>query len=165
MTIKSDFTAEEWDALREAPQAIALAVMTAGSSGILGSLKEGFASAGSVVSALEGGNELLKAVLDRDELKAAQDTIRNSMGDVKDLKGLHERLGDMAVAKAKTAISILEKKGHANDAESYRHFLQGIGPKVAEAASEGGFLGFGGERVSAGERQMLARLDTALGGH
>ena len=38
-----------------------------------------------------------------------------------------------------------------------------IGEKVAMAASEGGFLGFGGEQVSVEEKQALARISQALG--
>ena len=40
--------------------------------------------------------------------------------------------------------------------------VKSLGKRVAEAAKEGSFLGFGGERVSEGERQMLAKLDRAL---
>ena len=41
--------------------------------------------------------------------------------------------------------------------------MKALARRVAEAAKEGSFLGFGGERVSEGERQMLAKLDGALG--
>jgi len=34
---------------------------------------------------------------------------------------------------------------------------------VSRASTEGGFLGFGGERVSEGERQFLSRFDAELG--
>jgi hypothetical protein len=34
---------------------------------------------------------------------------------------------------------------------------------VANASTEGGFLGFGGERVSEGERQFLAQLNALVG--
>jgi hypothetical protein len=38
-----------------------------------------------------------------------------------------------------------------------------VGAKVAEAGAEGGFRGFGGEKVSAAERATLDRLGSALG--
>jgi hypothetical protein len=34
---------------------------------------------------------------------------------------------------------------------------------AADAGKEGGFMGFGAERVSAGEEQMLEQVRTALG--
>ena len=41
--------------------------------------------------------------------------------------------------------------------------MRGLADKVANAAKEGSFLGFGGERVSSNERQMIAQIETALG--
>jgi hypothetical protein len=38
-----------------------------------------------------------------------------------------------------------------------------IAEKVAMSATEGGFLGFGGERLSANEKQLLDELSLALG--
>jgi hypothetical protein len=40
--------------------------------------------------------------------------------------------------------------------------LGGIAERIANASKEGGFLGFGGERVSEGERQFLDRLKGLL---
>ena len=42
MSTKTDFTPEEWETLRNAPYLAAAAVMVAGRSGILGSIKEAF---------------------------------------------------------------------------------------------------------------------------
>jgi hypothetical protein len=35
--------------------------------------------------------------------------------------------------------------------------------RVTSAAKEGGFMGFGGERISEGERVLLGELSQALG--
>jgi len=43
-----------------------------------------------------------------------------------------------------------------------RRWLYGIADKVANAAKEGGFLGFGGTRVSEDEQAFLTDLRTAL---
>ena len=45
----------------------------------------------------------------------------------------------------------------------FRDWLKAIAAKVAEAGAEGGFLGFGGEKVSAAETATLDRIATALG--
>ena len=39
----------------------------------------------------------------------------------------------------------------------------GVRPAAADAAKEGGFMGFRAERVSQGEKDMLAQLGSALG--
>jgi hypothetical protein len=41
--------------------------------------------------------------------------------------------------------------------------MMSVARAAADAAKEGGFMGFGAERVSAGEREMLDRLASALG--
>jgi hypothetical protein len=48
------------------------------------------------------------------------------------------------------------------DADAYRSFLVGIAERTAQAAKEGGFLGFGGEWVSKDERTVLNRISEAV---
>ena len=45
---------------------------------------------------------------------------------------------------------------------AYCAWVGDIAQKVAESSTEGGFLGFGGERVSEGERTFLAELKGVL---
>jgi hypothetical protein len=45
---------------------------------------------------------------------------------------------------------------------AYRGWILGIADKVANAAEEGGFLGFGGVRVSEEEQKMIAAITSAL---
>ena len=47
-------------------------------------------------------------------------------------------------------------------APGFRDWLKVIAGKVAEAGTEGGFLGFGGEKVSAAETATLERIASAL---
>ena len=49
------------------------------------------------------------------------------------------------------------------DAPAFKAWLNGIALKVAEAASEGGFLGIGGVKVSDAEKATLADIAAALG--
>jgi len=46
--------------------------------------------------------------------------------------------------------------------EAFRRWLVAAAQAAADAAKEGGFLGFGAEQVSAGERQMLDQVRAAL---
>jgi hypothetical protein len=48
------------------------------------------------------------------------------------------------------------------DVAAFRGFLLKLGEKVANAAKEGAFLGFGGVRVSEEERVILDELAQAL---
>ena len=48
------------------------------------------------------------------------------------------------------------------DAAAFKAWLTGTAQRVAEAANEGGFLGFGGVPVSDIEKATLAEIRTAL---
>jgi len=49
-----------------------------------------------------------------------------------------------------------------NDAKEFKLFLKSIAHRVAETSKEGGFLGFGGERVTAAEQSFLDELSRVL---
>lgn len=163
MTTRTDFTPEQWQALRSAPQLVALATAAAGNSGLLGSLSEGMATASSIAEALRGDHPLLKEVFGKDEIRVAQQEIRELIKGVSDKATLNTRLQDSAANTIKLAVAALAAKGAATDAEAYRKLLGGIADKVANASKEGGFLGFGGERVSEGERVFITKLHDLLG--
>jgi hypothetical protein len=162
MAKKADFTPQEWESLRDAPHLVMLSVATAGSSGPFGSLKEAFAPAAAILEAEKGNNELLKAICSREELKAAQTSIRNSVKVGGDSRALRDQLQATAAEKAAAANATLKKKGSAGDLEAYRQLLVDIADRTAKAAKEGGFLGFGGEWVSESERAVISRISQAL---
>ena len=58
--------------------------------------------------------------------------------------------------------ALVDAKGGA-DADGFKRWLAGLGERVAQAATEGGFLGIGGTRVSDKEESTLADIRTALG--
>ena len=61
------------------------------------------------------------------------------------------------------ALAIVQARRGTDDAKAYAGFLMDLAQRVTRAASEGGILGFGGERVSEGERVFLSELTEALG--
>ncbi len=161
MATKADFTDLEWESLRNAPHLVALAVATAGSSGPIGSLKEAFAPAGAIIAAAKGNNQLLKNICDTAELKAAQQSIRSSIK-ITDAKTLRDDLQNLAAEKAREATAVLKQKCSPGDLDAFRSLLVDIADRTAKAAKEGSFLGFGGERVSEGERKVISQISEAL---
>ena len=65
---------------------------------------------------------------------------------------MQERIASRALDALRAAHDALQRKGSAGDYDAYASFAKALAKRVAEAAKEGGFLGFGGERVSEGER-------------
>jgi hypothetical protein len=58
--------------------------------------------------------------------------------------------------------AIASAKASPEDAEAYRAWLEDAAQEAANAAKEGGFLGFHAVRVSEGEQRMLDKLAEAL---
>ena len=162
MATKTDFTAQEWEILRDAPHLVMLSVATAGSSGPIGSIKEAFAPLGAIIEAAKGHDELLRGVCDQEELKAAQQSLRSLLKTGGDAKALRDQLQNAAAEKAAAANFLLKQKGSPQDLNAFRKLLMDIADRTANAAKEGSFLGFGGERVSEGERAVIKRISQAL---
>ncbi len=60
------------------------------------------------------------------------------------------------------AMAEMLEKGSSNTDE-FKKWLLTVGRRVAEAANEGGIFGFGGERVSDAEKNVLRQIAFALG--
>jgi len=73
-----------------------------------------------------------------------------------------EEIKQRAIDALRSAAAVVEQKA-PSDAASYKAWLTRIANNVAEAAKEGGFLGFGGVDVSDAEKATLAEIAAALG--
>ena len=167
-----ELTDDERQLLASLPQTIGAAMAFAGKSGFFGTGKELFASGKTV---LEGGrqyagNALIQSLIpdvqaaDRGaemaRMTATRDWARARMKE----KGIDSpaKLRELAVTDARAASALLAARVSPEVADEYRAWTMQVAENVANAASEGGFLGFGGERLSEGERQLLDDLKTAL---
>lgn len=148
--------------LLESVMATTLAVTAAEPSGLWGLLKESFAS----------GTLLAKAKLDTGSnplIKAVVDDFVTSEGRTASRDGLKEKLSGKNAADVKIACmqiigkfdGIVSAKA-PNDAAAFKNWLRQISQSVAEAATEGGFLGLGGVAVSDAEKATVAEISTAL---
>ncbi|MEZ5401620.1 MAG: hypothetical protein R2729_18245 [Bryobacteraceae bacterium] len=162
MSTEAQFTELERNALAEAPHLAGIAVMIAGSSGIFGSLKEAAVAAQSVFHGSESDNPLIRSLAAKETMQAAGDRIRAELGDYGD-QDPKVFVRDKAVAKLRQAAAILRAKS-PGDLGSYSEWVLQIGDKVANAAKEGSFLGFGGARVSESETAAIADIRSALAG-
>lgn len=163
MAKRSDFTADEWRALRNAPQFVALATAAAGNSGLLGSLAEGLTAASAFAQAAHANNHLITELLGREEIRAAQEDIHALLRAAPDRTHADHHLQDAAIDATHAALNALLDRNANADAEDFRKMLAWLAEKVANASKEGDFLGFGGERVSEGERKFLTRLYGVVG--
>jgi len=162
MATKADFSANEWKILRDTPHLVVIAAAAAGGSGLFGTLKEAIAPAAAMVEAIQGNNELLRQLCDKHEMKSAVDEIREGAKTL-DFREFQTYFNHQAITRSREALVILEGKETDENARAYADFLMNLAARVTSAAKEGGFLGFGGERISEGERIFMGELSQALG--
>jgi hypothetical protein len=163
--IKDTFTEDEWFLLLSTPSMIGASVAAAGNSG-LGTIKEAVASLETIAGAAKNYanneliSELVKRADNRDEAKA-QAKKYSEMAKTKLQGKKPEQLTQEMLEDTKKAVALIKTK--APDAlEDYKNWSLAVAEKVANAAKEGGFLGFGGERVSEGEKALIDNIKAAL---
>ncbi len=162
MANKSDFTTDEWKKLLEAPLLAGFAVSAADPSGLIGTLQEGMASAKALADAKAdaGADELIKAVVDDLLTPEGRTTAREGVRTLVQGAKLDELKG-RALDELAATTQILAAKA-PNDAGPFKEWLKQMARLDAEAGTEGGFLGFGGVKVSDAERATLAEIDKTL---
>ena len=159
MTSKTEFTDEEWARLVRSPLVAGMAISLADPGGPIEALKESMAAAKPVLEIAKTGSdhELIDAVSKDMAAKAQQR--ENPM---KDFRPKGTMAGQEILEELQGVNAILAEKATAEEAQAFREWLLDAAQRAAEAAKEGGFMGFGAEQVSEGERQMLERVREAL---
>jgi hypothetical protein len=74
-----------------------------------------------------------------------------------------EQCKEAALNHIRAVNDILGRKVKPEEADEFKKWLLTVGHRVAEAANEGGIFGFGGERVSDAEKNVLRQIAFALG--
>jgi hypothetical protein len=163
MANKSSFTPDQWKKVREAPLLAGFAITAADPGGFIGMLQEGMASAKALAAAKAdaGADELIKSVVDDlltpEGRTAAREGVRLLIQGAK-----IDEIKTRALDELKATAKILDDVA-PHDSGAFKNWLNYIAKLVAEAGTEGGFLGFGGEKVSAAEHATLAEISGALG--
>jgi hypothetical protein len=159
MTSKADFTDDEWTRLKRAPFVAGLAISLADPGGPIEAVKETSATLKTVRAAESGGHGELVDALAREIMEDAGHR-KNPLGGFKPSKGANagvEILGELGEVNR-----IVSGKAAPDDAAAMREWLLEAAQEAANAAKEGGFMGFRAERVSEGEQRMLDSLKEAL---
>jgi hypothetical protein len=157
MTGKADFTDEEWTRLKRAPFVAGMAISLADPGGPIELVKETAAAVKAVREAVGSGGLVGEVA---DEVVAETRNRQNPLQDFKPAKGAlagQEILDELAEVNR-----VVSDKAAPEDADAYREWLRQAADEAANAAKEGGFLGFHAQRVSEGEQRMLDRLGEVL---
>jgi hypothetical protein len=164
MSARESFTDEEWHLVIQAPLVAGFAVTAADPGGLIGAFQESAAIAKIMAATKKDSAEgsLLAETVGAYETSEARGIARDAVREL--VKG-HKpaEACDAAVVRLREIAGVVRTRTPA-EAEAFNGWLMGIADSVAEAAKEGGFLGFGGEPVSDAERKALADIAAALTG-
>lgn len=167
----SKFTEDELFMMTTLPSLVGSVVTFSDASGPIGTAKEMLANArtsaagvkqypensiiGSIIPNFEDRGEAMdaaRALQERQKQEIAAAEIESK-----------DDMRSYALGQAAKVNALLVEKASATEAAEYREWVMSVARATAEAAKEGGFLGIGGELVSADERQALDDIATALG--
>jgi hypothetical protein len=162
MANKASFTPEEWTKVLESVVLAGIAVSAAEPSGLWGTLKEGLATSRALQETKTGtgASELVKSVISDLDTAEGQAMARDGL-QAKLLGSKPGEIKNVAIESLRDVAAIVDAKAPA-DAASFKTWLRDISKVVADASTEGGFLGFGGVRVSDAEKATLAEISSAL---
>jgi hypothetical protein len=162
MAKKEDFSPEEWNLIRLAPILVMTGVAASDPGGLIGAFQESFSGVKSMIAAFKESSslELMNALMAEKSMPTMPDKKQMlGEGSAEQLSG---NFKNSVLGYVKQAIALVKSKGTPEEVAAYEKMMAAVAEKVANAAKEGTFFGFGGERVSAGEKAFLDELNATL---
>lgn len=160
MTTEANYTPEEWNTLLQAPVMAGMLVILAGKTGPFQAIKEMFAISKGIASVDKDGtsNELIRSLVAsvKAHKEIGKDETMPRPGDV-------EAARSMAVTHLQKVNDVLAAKSTTDEAQGFKQWLVSLSSDAANAAKEGGFLGFGGRQVTEEEQQAMQQVAQTLG--
>jgi hypothetical protein len=154
MTTKGDFTDEEWVRVRRAPFVAGLAISMADPGGPIELAKESMGTVKSATNPPTREQLLSEVALD---IQSMTQQRQNPLSDFK------PQAPEQILDEVRAATDIVSSKATVEETAAFKQWLVATAQAAADAAKEGGFMGFGATQVSEGEDNMLEKLRTAIG--
>ena len=157
MSTKSDFPEEEWTRIVRAPFVAGLAISLADPGGPIEAAKETMATVKSSTNPPSREQLLAEVAL---ELNAMTQHRQNPLKGYKPVKG--EAPGEQILEELRAVQALVAARATPEETTAFGQWLLATAQAAADAAKDGGFMGFGAKQVSDGEQAMLDRLREAL---
>jgi hypothetical protein len=158
VTTKNDFTEDEWVRVRRAPFVAGMAISLADPGGPIELAKETMATVKSATSPPSREQLLAEIALD---IQAMTQQRQNPLRDYRPNKGV--QAGIQILDELRAVKEIVAAKATPEEATAFSEWLVVTAQAAADAAKEGGFMGFGAQQISQGEQDMLNQVRSALG--
>jgi hypothetical protein len=160
MTTKQDFNLDERFTLWKAPYTTALAVIAAQPGGLAAEM---IASVKAAVEAREQfKSELMQSILmiEQDEANSFSERVSEEARNGSQFTA--DDMLAMAIGDVRAALTLLRKKADPTEMDEYRQMVLQRAELVANAGTEGGFLGIGGVRVADAEQRVIDEIRLAV---
>jgi hypothetical protein len=160
VTTKNDFAEEDWNRIVRAPFVAGLAISLADPGGPIEAAKETMATLKAATN--PASREQLVAELALD----IQNQVQQKQNPLKGYRPSSQEgtapAGEQVLVELKAVQAIVAARATPEETAAFGEWLVATAQAAANAAKEGGFMGFGAEQVSKGEQQMLDQVRAAV---
>jgi hypothetical protein len=159
VTTKNDFSEEEWARIVRAPFVSGLAISLADPGGPIEAAKESMATIRSATNPTSREQLVTEVALD------IQALVQEKKNPVKGYRPTSEGtapMGDQVLVELEAVQAIVAARATPEETAAFGQWLVDAAQAAADAAKEGGFMGFGAEQVSKGEQHMLDQVRAAV---
>ena len=158
MTTKSDFTEDEWTRIVRAPFMAGMAITLADPGGPIEATKETMATLKSATNPPSREQLLAEVAL---EIQSMTQQHHNPLKGWKPTKD-GPAPGEQILAELHAVHASVAAKATPEETEAFGRWIVAVTQAAADAAKEGGFMGFHAQRVSEREQAMLDQVREAV---
>ncbi|HYJ68403.1 MAG TPA: hypothetical protein VEX15_12185 [Nocardioidaceae bacterium] len=160
MTTKSDFSEEDWNRIVRAPFVAGLAISLADPGGPIETAKETMATLKAATNPASREQLVAELALDiQNQVQQKQNPLKGYRPS--SLEGTAPG-GEQVLVELRAVQAIVAARATPEEAAAFGDWLVATAQAAANAAKEGGFMGFGAEQVSKGEQEMLDQVRAAV---
>ena len=160
MTTKSDFTDDEWSQIVRAPFVAGMAISLADPGGPIEATKETLATLKSATNPPSREQLLAEVALEIQAMTQQKQSPLRGYRPADD----GPPVGEQVLAELRAAHTLVAAKAQPEEAAAFGQWLVAAARAAADAAKEGGFMGFGAKQVSDREEAMLSQVREAVSG-
>jgi hypothetical protein len=159
VTTKTAFDEQEWTRIVRAPFVAGMAISVADPGGPFESAKETMATIKAASDPPSREQLLSDVALDlQGMIRARQNPLKGYRPDG------GSPVGDQVVEELREVSALVREKAEPEESAAFGQWLVDVARAAADAAKEGGFMGFGAQQVSERETAMIERVRGAVSG-